>query len=404
LREISLLQSPGTRRRLFDSILKRGLDARRNSEANGCPDEATLAAYCDRSLPPSQAGRWEEHFSDCARCQGTLAAMVRARSAGDSAITGPMVGRRWELYAALAAAVAGISIAVGLMRKSGNPPPPAGLYSSKGSNAPAQFRQKPAVVQKAGPQIALNENANQVKREPSSTNVAKAPPHLGENETLGGLKREARRYEPRYLKHKGEFSALARSASPQKQAQPQSEHESGAAAPPSRLSVAPPPQPPQEIAGREFAPSLAPGAAPEAPFAGSRAVGGSAPSAAPMAGHGPGLGMISVRTADNVERWRLGTNGTIQHREPDGSWQEQSSGVSSALRAGAAPSPTTCWIVGSAGTILRTSDGEHWQKIDSPTSNDLIDVFATDASDATVTADDGKRFATADAGRTWRPL
>ncbi len=398
------MQRPGTQRRLFDSILKRGLDARRNSEANGCPDEATLAAYCDRSLPPSQAARWEEHFSNCARCQGTLAAMVRARPAGDSATTGRAVGRRWELYAALAAAVAGISIAVGLMRNSGNPPPPTVLYSSKGSNAPAQFRQKPAVGQKAAPQIALNENANQVEREPSSTNVAKAPPHLGENETLGGLKREARGYEPRYLKHKGEFSAPARSALPQKPAQPQSEHESGAAAPPSRLSVAPPPQPPQEMARREFAPSLAPGAAAGAPLAGSSAVGESAPSAGPIAGLASASRMISVRTADNVERWRLGTNGTIQHREPDGSWQEQSSTVSSTLRAGAAPSPTTCWIVGSAGTILRTTDGDHWQRIDSPTTADLAAVSAIDASAATVTADDGKRFYTADGGHTWRQL
>jgi photosystem II stability/assembly factor-like uncharacterized protein len=114
--------------------------------------------------------------------------------------------------------------------------------------------------------------------------------------------------------------------------------------------------------------------------------------------------MISVRTADNVERWRFGPNGTIQHREPNGFWQQQSSGVSSALRAAAAPSPTTCWIVGSAGTILRTIDGEHWQRIDSPTPQDLIAIFATDPSDATVTAADGKQFATTDAGRTWRPL
>ncbi|HEY2106622.1 MAG TPA: hypothetical protein VGH29_12590, partial [Candidatus Binataceae bacterium] len=74
------------------------------------------------------------------------------------------------------------------------------------------------------------------------------------------------------------------------------------------------------------------------------------------------------------------------------------------LRAGAAPSPTTCWIVGNAGTILRTIDGKHWQRIDSPTSQDLIAVFTIDPSDATVTAADGKRFATTDAGRTWRAL
>jgi photosystem II stability/assembly factor-like uncharacterized protein len=105
--------------------------------------------------------------------------------------------------------------------------------------------------------------------------------------------------------------------------------------------------------------------------------------------------MISVSTADNVERWRIGANGAIRRHEPDGSWQEQSSGVTSALSAAAAPSPTTCWIVGSGGTILRTTDGEHWQRVDSPTGQNLVGIFAADASNATITAD---------AGHTWRPL
>lgn len=114
--------------------------------------------------------------------------------------------------------------------------------------------------------------------------------------------------------------------------------------------------------------------------------------------------MVSVRTADNVERWRLGADGTIEHREPGGVWQRQDSGVAAALRAGAAPSPTLCWVVGSDGTILRTTDAEHWQKIKSPTSADLIAVFAVDGSSATVTTADGKRFSTTDGGQSWRPI
>ncbi|HEV3111848.1 MAG TPA: hypothetical protein VGY99_15280 [Candidatus Binataceae bacterium] len=395
------MQPPNTQRRLFDSILKRGLDVRRESDVNACPDEATLAAYRDRSLPSSQAARWEEHFSNCARCQAMLAAMARAHTASDSSSGGRSLGRRWELYAAIAAAVAGISIAVGLMR-SGNRSGPNALYSFNASNAPAQVPQGPAMMQQAGPQIALNDSANQEKRSPVPP-VERPSSDVSGKEFPGSVKLRAGDFQLRYLKRKSEFSARARSILPQKPPEPESEP----MAPPSRLGA---PPPPHEMARREFAPRVPSGGAAGAPFASSNAVVESAPAAAAIGGLGSAssLGstsrMISVRTADNVERWRFGPNGTIQHREPNGFWQQQSSGVSSALRAAAAPSPTTCWIVGSAGTILRTIDGEHWQRIDSPTPQDLIAIFATDPSDATVTAADGKQFATTDAGRTWRPL
>jgi photosystem II stability/assembly factor-like uncharacterized protein len=129
---------------------------------------------------------------------------------------------------------------------------------------------------------------------------------------------------------------------------------------------------------------------------------GIAASEAPMGGFaGTHTPMVSVSTADNIERWRLGPDGMIQHRDSNGLWQRQSSGVTGTLRAGAAPSPTTCWIAGTGGTILRTTDGEHWQKINSPTSSDLVAVFAVDVSTATVTTAGGKRYSTSDGGRTW---
>ena len=251
-----------------------------------------------------------------------------------------------------------------------------------------------AIMHERGRGIALNDYANLEER--SVPRPAKPlSPRVGAKEFSGSLKPEAREFQLRRLERKSELSALARSASPREPP----ELESGAA-------PAAPAPPPQEMARREFAPRFAPGAATGAPLAGSNAVAESAPAAGPIGGLGSGSAatIISVRTADGVERWRLGANGSIQHREPDGSWQEQSSGVSSPLWAAAAPSPTTCWIVGSAGTILRTIDGEHWQRIDSPTQADLIAVFAIDSSNAIITAADGRRFTTTDAGRTWRPL
>ncbi len=109
-----MLQRADQQRPPFDAVLKRGLERQRDPGGKDCPDEATFAAYCDRSLPPSESARWEGHFSNCARCQGILAAIARAQTAARVALPHTR-WRRWQPYAALAAGVAGISIALNLM-------------------------------------------------------------------------------------------------------------------------------------------------------------------------------------------------------------------------------------------------------------------------------------------------
>jgi photosystem II stability/assembly factor-like uncharacterized protein len=71
------------------------------------------------------------------------------------------------------------------------------------------------------------------------------------------------------------------------------------------------------------------------------------------------------------------------------------------LKAGAAPSPATCWIVGAAGTVLLTTDGERWDRRPFPIPVDLTAVAASSAYAAVVAARDGRRFETLDAGLTW---
>ena len=74
------------------------------------------------------------------------------------------------------------------------------------------------------------------------------------------------------------------------------------------------------------------------------------------------------------------------------------------LTAGAAPSPTVCWIVGRRGTVLLSIDGLQWRRLAFPESVDLVAVQASDASAATVTTADNRRFRTADSGQTWTLL
>ena len=103
-------------------------------------------------------------------------------------------------------------------------------------------------------------------------------------------------------------------------------------------------------------------------------------------------------------QWRLGTGGRLL-RSADGgeSWEPQASGVTADLLAGAALSPSVCWVVGSAGAVLLTTDGKRWTRLPFPLVVDLVAVEASGASAASVTARDSRRFETLDAGLTWRP-
>ncbi len=285
--------------------------------------------------------------------------MARARTAQGSA-PARAIGRRWELYAALAAAMAGVSVAVGLMHRKETPLQSVHSASPKMA-ASAPLHRERELKQSRPTQLALNQPAHRpaaeiapgALRAPSSAFKSEAAPR-----TAGVPVEQRRTLESEALR--------------------------------APLPAAPPPPSAAEAPGA--APMAGPAAETGADIASSSAV-----QTEPTA-------LVSVRTRDDIERWRVGADGTILHREPDGSWRRQHSGVQATLRAGAAPSPTTCWLVGSGGTILRTVDGEHWQKIMSPTSSDVTAIAAANASAAIITAGDGRRFATSDGGKSWRPL
>jgi photosystem II stability/assembly factor-like uncharacterized protein len=65
---------------------------------------------------------------------------------------------------------------------------------------------------------------------------------------------------------------------------------------------------------------------------------------------------------------------------------------------------TVCWIVGRKGTIYRTTDGITWKKVHAPSPADFTAISATDASSATLTAAGGKKFSTANNGKSWQPV
>jgi len=71
------------------------------------------------------------------------------------------------------------------------------------------------------------------------------------------------------------------------------------------------------------------------------------------------------------------------------------------LTASSGPSMAVCWMVGRAGTILRSTDHQSWQRVNFPEMTDLSAVLSTSAQDATVSSADGRTWTTSDGGMTW---
>jgi hypothetical protein len=111
---------------------------------------------------------------------------------------------------------------------------------------------------------------------------------------------------------------------------------------------------------------------------------------------------LQIHTPDPKILWMLASPGLIEKSEDGGTtWQPEYVDTRALLLAGAAPTVKICWVVGANGTILRTTNGLHWKTIRPPVETNFVRVEAADASSATVTAMDGRKFATVDGGKSW---
>lgn len=116
------------------------------------------------------------------------------------------------------------------------------------------------------------------------------------------------------------------------------------------------------------------------------------------------IGLV-IPTPEASVRYRLAGGGFVERTSDGGvTWDGQLVSPNAKLNAGAAPDAKVCWLVGREGKIFLTRDGTNWTKIPAPATLDFIAVSATDASSATVTSANNKRFSTINRGRTWRPV
>jgi photosystem II stability/assembly factor-like uncharacterized protein len=112
---------------------------------------------------------------------------------------------------------------------------------------------------------------------------------------------------------------------------------------------------------------------------------------------------VVIASPDPKVLWRI-ASGRVVQRSTDGgaTWATESTGTTVFLAAGAAPSPTVCWIAGQRGLVLLTTDGRTWRRLTFPEPVDLSAIRAESADAATVTTTDGRVFSTKDGGKRWQ--
>jgi hypothetical protein len=313
---------------------------------DACRDAETLAAWVDGGLPAGEAAAVEAHASVCGRCQAMIATLIRTLPPAPP--REPWWRRRWFVagLVPLTAAVGAIAIWIATPREPMRVRPTA---EQRGAMPPTVAQPQPAPPVSSAPSSPPEQPQSLRQSLPRVDRMAKGtareersrtpPPAAGREEAADARLRD----QP----------AAARPAPP--------------AAPPPPPAAGPAPQLNETMAGFRL----------KAAFA-------------------------EIVSPDGSVRWRIGPAGMVQRSSDQGAtWDLLSSGATEDLTAGAAPSPTVCWIVGRAGTVLRTTDGRAWERVAFPERADLVAIQAEDSAAATVTTADGLTFRTTDGGRTW---
>jgi hypothetical protein len=352
--------------RALRETLRDGLEAPVGEASSGCLEADTLAAWADGTLSRSDRATLESHAASCARCQAMLAVMVRTAP--------PLPARRWWKTSTVRWLV------------------PIATVSAM---AVAVWTRIPAQRQVASVRPSLIAPA-------VSTPVSEARPAdvtAPSAKAIGALERPSERKRPEPPAAEVEKRSAPAGVDTFSTTQP------APSAPPASRSSADQKDEAAAPTAREQAPSAAPAPvesnlrlANPGRLAESVAIQPSQPildrmSAAP----------VIVRSPNPSIRWRIMAGTSVERSTDRGiTWQAQSTGAAVRLMAGAAPSPTTCWLVGVGGVVLVSHDGQTWQRVAFPEAIDLTAILATDGLNATVTAADGRAFRTTDGGKTWR--
>ena len=336
-----------------------------------CPEPGVLAAFHERTLEADETQRWLGHVADCRRCQALLAALGRTEPADgvdpktDGSTASPWW--RWRVLAPLAA-VSIVVLAVWVVD-------PGGMRNRR---VAVEDRQEP--TPSLPEQAAAAMESAEARRVPPTTGAPAAAP---ESSTAA-------------VTRTGATPVREVAAVPRAQAAAATPTASAPLAPSAAAASAPPPGPTRSAVNQPDALGLvrrtavASDAAP--PLESARFAAVAAPDA------------LLIVSPDPATRWRVVPSGAVERSDDRGAtWRVQIS-PGERIIAGSAPSERVAWLVGENGLVLRTTDGERWERTTAPAATHLRDIDALDRFDATVSTADGRRFRTVDGGAQWAPL
>ncbi len=416
--------------RTTDRLLRRGLQGDPARDATPeCVDPETLAAWMEGSLPAASLARAEQHASSCARCQAMLALMVRTTPGGESRPWWRTLTASWLVPVAAAATAFVLWVAVDRQRAE----PPAAVRppqlqqmeapdpaAAAMANLPADERSKALEPKEQYSDRSANPLEPRLRAQPAPSPDGRAAARKAERRDAAIPDALDQRVAPRDRAGFMSSSPLASASTPQRDV------EASAKAP--VVPAPPPPVPAPASSSPAAAPSVsAPAALPQVADPNPRPLTesvGVARESARVLVQGAGAervtpGHVEIVSSEPTFRWRILPPATIQ-RSTDGgaTWTSQANGAPGlsflsrtenagpprSLNAGSAPAREICWIVGSEGIVLLSSDGISWQRRPFPEPVNLTAVRAVDGKTAVVTAEGGRQFSTVDGGATWSKI
>lgn len=377
----------------LDPLLRQVLRSAPGGVTASCVDAETLAAWGDGTLRGDEQAAVMEHAADCARCRALLAALVRSdvppvRSHAVADVPSDSAPvpfwRRWRLQ--WIAPVAATATALAVYIAAPEPPAPASQAAPAADTPRTDTPRTDTLRLETLQEPVAAAPTPPLEPQPDAAATAAKAPDAG--------------FAP-VPDSRVDSKALARTESREETSTRDRDTLVAQAIPPTTPAAAPPPE--AAAPARGAARSAVGVASPDNNV--GRVSSGLSESVADARRlrDGTRVRALSIAGSGMTGQWRI--NGTIIERSPDGvAWRPVNlpAGVDAAqLDAGAAADQRTIWLVGRGGLVLVSVDGQSFRRTMPPAAVDFVGAEVRDARSATVVANGGRRFDTADGGTTW---
>lgn len=366
-----------------EQLLKRELSRLPAGAASSeCLDAEMLAAWAAGSIPAETSAGIEGHLASCDRCQAMLAVFVESEPPARVAAS---FWQRWAMPVLVPVAAASFAVFVwtSFDDRDGVPETTVARLEEPAGNAAAPV---PGPAAQQAPSRAEAAPIAAMPRAPEPSAAV-----ASETRAVGG---------GTFMVPSGREAADAAASSGAPRPAPAS------SAPVQNMPPTAPPAPAKAAAPAGPAASARVAAAaprPDTPAAFAAAEGaGSAERARDIGGAGAAAPPVTFAPPAGDVRWRIAGGRLERSADAGSSWTAVPLASDVFVVAGVSPSADVCWVVGRAGQVLVSVNGQPFTRTSFDESADLVGVMASDALRATVQTADGRSFTTTDGGATWR--